>query len=224
MSERKQFKLGLICGRFCHVQLGHKFLFDASMNLAEKTLILVSSAQESGTLRNPFKVETRIKLIKDIYYNKSDKEISVKRINDLTNEQDLTSDWGEYIKEQVEKYEGKFADLMVYGNEESKETWFKHETLLHTAKLIVPRSNNLISGTKLRGLLLINNKEAWKKETHHLIHNKYEELRNELLEVSIYKEIYDSIYKEGLTLENYMNIYSKLEEKDKKEKIKRNKH
>jgi len=221
MKKNKVFKLGLICGRFCHVQLGHNSLFDASMSLAEKTLILVSSAQESKTLRNPFKAETRIELIKAIYYDKQESQLMIREMNDLTNEYDLTTKWGEYVKLQVESHEGKFADLIVYGNEESKETWFNDEALIHTAKLIVPRSNNLISGTILRGLLLIDDKKAWEKETHPLIHNRYKQLRNELLEAPIYKKIYDMIYKDGLTIENYMNVYSHFEKEDKMEKIKK---
>ena len=62
MENNKLYKLGLVCGRFSHVQNGHLSLIDVSMCLAEKTLVLVSSAQEYGTLRNPFKAETRIRL------------------------------------------------------------------------------------------------------------------------------------------------------------------
>jgi len=60
MSNHKFYELGVVCGRFGHEQIGHVSLFDTCMALCKRTLILVGSAQESGTLRNPFRVETRI--------------------------------------------------------------------------------------------------------------------------------------------------------------------
>lgn len=61
------FELGVVCGRFGHEHLGHTHLFDICMSLCKSTLILVGSAQESGTLRNPFTVQTRIDIIKKTY-------------------------------------------------------------------------------------------------------------------------------------------------------------
>ena len=72
MSDNKFYDLGVVCGRFGHEHLGHVALFDNCMALCNKTLILVGSSQEHGTLRNPFKIETRIDVIKETYPNMSE--------------------------------------------------------------------------------------------------------------------------------------------------------
>lgn len=92
----------MICGRFGHEQLGHVSLFDSCMSLCKRTLILVGSAQESGTLRNPFRVETRIDVIRETYPGESEEVLTVRGINDLTNEYDITSDWGKFVKSEAE--------------------------------------------------------------------------------------------------------------------------
>jgi len=62
--------------------------------MCDRLLILVGSAQESGTLRNPFSVETRIKMIKEIY---PDDNVIVRGLPDLTNENDISAEWGRYL-------------------------------------------------------------------------------------------------------------------------------
>lgn len=218
MNNKKIFDLGLICGRFGHEHIGHIQLFDTCISLCKETLILVGSSQESQTLRNPFSIDTRIKIIQNTYPNLDEKTLLIKGIKDLTHEHDITYDWGRYVKSQVELHKGKFADLMVYGNDESRRNWFDPKDLVHTAELIIPRNNINISATKIRGYLLINNEENWKKYVHPNIYNLYNDLRNELLNVPIYQEIYNKI-KENPSIENFLNVYKILEKKDKLEKI-----
>ena len=68
-------------------------------------------------------------------------------------------------------------------------------------------------------MLLINNKKEWKNYTHNLIHKYYNDLRNELLEVPVYKKIYD-LCKNNLNLENYKKYYKEFEIHDKEVKLK----
>ena len=221
MNNGKLYDLGVVCGRFSHEHLGHVKLFDTCISLCNHTLILVGSAQESGTLRNPFTLETRIKIIRETYPDINDDQLVIKGINDLKNEYNAAPDWGKFLKKNVEKHMNKFADLMVYGGDTSRSKWFDQEDLINTAELILPRTANPISATLVRGLLVIDDKANWKKCTPKLIHKFYSDLRTELLNVTIYAKIYDTLKNEGLTIENYMKIYSKLELEDKaiKEKI-----
>ena len=124
MQQKKYFDLGVVVGRFGHEHLGHVSLFDTSMMLCKRTLVLVGSAQESGTLRNPFRVESRIEVIKETYPGSSDEELTVRGLNDLTNECDITPDWGKYVRSQVEYHKHKFANLMIYGNDDNRSKWF----------------------------------------------------------------------------------------------------
>lgn len=219
MSDYKFYDLGVVCGRFGHEQLGHVSLFDNCMSLCKRTLILVGSAQESGTLRNPFRVETRIAVIRETFPGISEEILTVRGINDLTNEYDITSDWGKYVKSEVEYHKHKFASLMVYGNDEFRSKWFAPEDLVGTAELIIPRSTIPISGTMVRGFLTINDESNWQKATYPLIHGMYGRLRDELMSVPVYKEIYDKIRKGDLSLDSFMNVYEEFEAKDKAAKL-----
>ncbi len=213
----KLYKLGLICGRFGHMQLGHYILFKNSLNLCQQTLVLVGSAQEEKTLRNPFSLKTRTFIIKETFPN--EESLVIKGINDLTNEFDVNFKWGNYVKSETERHMNKFADLLIFGNDESRKNWFSPEDIQNTSQLIISRNNFQVSATDVRGMLLINNKKEWKNYTHNLIHKYYNDLRNELLEVPVYKKIYD-LCKNNLNLENYKKYYKEFEIHDKEVKLK----
>lgn len=89
----KKYKLGLVCGRLAHIHNGHKLIIDESIKLCNRTIILLGSSQESNTLRNPFTADFRIELIKKVY--KDSKNIEIVKLPDLTNELDLTQEWGD---------------------------------------------------------------------------------------------------------------------------------
>ena len=219
MSNYKFYDLGVVCGRFGHEQLGHVSLFDACMSLCKRTLILVGSAQEFGTLRNPFRLETRIDVIKETYPGEPEETLTIRGINDLTNEYDVNSDWGRYVKSEVEYHKHKFADLMVYGNDEFRSKWFDPEDLVGTAELIIPRSTIPISGTMVRGMLVIDDETSWQKATHPLIHSMYDRLRAEIMNVPVYQEIYNKIRKGDMSLDSFMAVYKELKQRDKIEKL-----
>ena len=219
MSNYKFYDLGVVCGRFGHEQLGHVSLFDTCMSLCKRTLILVGSAQESGTLRNLFRVETRIDVIRETYPGESEETLMIRGINDLTNEYDITHDWGKFVKSEIESHKHKFADLMVYGNDEFRSNWFAAEDLVGTAELIIPRSTIPISGTMVRGYLVINDETSWQKATHPFIHGMYARLRDELMSIQIYKEIYNQIRVGNMSLDDFMKVYKEFEARDKERKL-----
>ncbi len=219
MSIYKFYDLGVVCGRFGHEHLGHVSLFDSCRSLCKRTLILVGSAQESGTLRNPYPVETRIDVIRETYPGETEETLMVRGIKDLTNEYDITHDWGKFVKSEVEHHKHKFASLMVYGNDEFRSNWFAPEDLIGTAELIIPRSTIPISATMVRGMLVIDDEAAWQKATHPLIHGMYGRLRDELMSVQVYKEIYNRVRKGDMSIDSFMKVYKELEEADKATKL-----
>lgn len=56
----KPYDCGLICGRFQTFHIGHESLVDTGMKLCDRVLILIGSAQECGTERNPYNIVTRM--------------------------------------------------------------------------------------------------------------------------------------------------------------------
>lgn len=63
----KPYDVGLVCGRFQTFHKGHEKLVDTGLLLCDRLLILIGSAQESGTERNPFNINTRTKILREIY-------------------------------------------------------------------------------------------------------------------------------------------------------------
>ena len=63
----KPYDTGLVCGRFQTFHKGHERLVDTGLLLCDRLLILIGSAQECGTERNPFNINTRTKILKEIY-------------------------------------------------------------------------------------------------------------------------------------------------------------
>ena len=142
----KPYDVGLIVGRFQHFHIGHKSLVENAYKLCDRVLILVGSAQESGTLRNPYLPSTRIDVIREIF-GVDNNNLIVKELNDLTNENDINADWGRYVLKNVKKYIRKAPSLMVYGNDEFRSKWFDPNDITDTAELVIPRSRIPISAT-----------------------------------------------------------------------------
>ena len=152
----KKYKFSLILGRLNHIHKGHEMLINESLKVAEKTLILLGSAQEEKTLRNPFKFSTRKRLVQKIY---KDDSIIIEGLNDMSHEHDISFEWGKYILNNVYRLTGQRPDLFVYGNDESRLGWFAKEDIEGIHEEVVSRDIFKVSATYLRGLIITNNKE-----------------------------------------------------------------
>ena len=108
----KPYDVGLVCGRFQTFHKGHEKLIDTGLLLCDRMLILVGSAQECGTERNPLNVNTRIKMIREVYGD--DPNIMIYALSDLTDENDITPDWGRYLLQNVDRYIYKNPDVMIF--------------------------------------------------------------------------------------------------------------
>lgn len=178
---------GLIVGRFQTFHKGHQSLVDAGLQLCDRVLILIGSAQESGTERNPYNISTRIDVIRSVYADNS--RVSVYALPDLTNENDITEEWGRYVLGQVDRYLYKAPELMIYGNDEARSRWFNINDIKDTAEFIIPRSRLPISATMLREMMVKDERREWMKWVSPKLHKMYDRLRAELMEVSYYKEL-----------------------------------
>lgn len=176
----KPFKLGFMLGRFQHIHIGHELMINKAINSCEKLIILVGSEQESYTKRNPFNVELRMKMMQEIYGNC--RNIAIHSIPDLTHENDHSVEWGRFVLENVAKvsYQGTTPDLMIYGNDEERNSWFDPDDIIGISRLIINRGMIEISATKMREYLINNNFWKWSQYANPKIHYMFDELRKEL--------------------------------------------
>lgn len=180
----KDFELCLILGRYNHFHNGHKMLVDMARKLSKKTLILIGSSQEYGTVRNPYKVELRKKLIEEIYEKEND--VIIATLKDYTNENDISYEWGDYLLNSATQLVGIKPDLMIYGKDESRKGWFRKEVVQDITELVVSREKINISATVLRNFLVEDDFENWSKFVPKNLHKYYQELKQELLKVEEY--------------------------------------
>lgn len=180
------YDTGLIVGRFQTFHKGHQSLVDTGLQLCDRLLILVGSAQESGTERNPFDVITRMSIIRSIYPDKD--RVLIHSLSDLTNEDDITYDWGRYVLENVDRYIYKVPEIMFYGNDEARSRWFDPEDIKNTAEFIIPRSRLPISATMLREMMLKDERKEWMQHVSPKMHKMYDSLRAELMSIEFYQK------------------------------------
>lgn len=183
----KPYESGMICGRFQHVHVGHKSMVDTARMLCDRVVILVGSSQEYGTERNPFDIETRIKMLREVLGN--DENIIIKPLADLSHEGDISPDWGRYVLDNCKRYIHKAPEVMIYGNDPEREAWFDPKDTTNTTMVSINRNKIAISATALRTLMAQDNREEWMKWVDPRLHKHYDRLRSELMTINYYKEL-----------------------------------
>lgn len=183
----KPYDVGLICGRFQTFHKGHEKLVETALMLCDRVLILIGSAQESGTERNPLNINTRTKMLRMVYGD--DPNIMIYGLADMTNENDIRPEWGKYLLDNADRYIFKNPEVMIYGNDESRSAWFAKEDLKYTTELIINRSELPISATMLRKYMVEDKRKEWMACVNPRLHKMYDELRRELMTVEYYKNM-----------------------------------
>ncbi len=185
----KPYDVGLVCGRFQTFHRGHERLVETGLLLCDRLLILIGSAQECGTERNPFNINTRTKMLRMIYGD--DPNIMIYGLPDMTNENDLRPEWGKYLLDHTQRYIYKNPEIMIYGNDESRSAWFDKSDLKYTTELILNRHELPISATKVRKLMVFDRRQEWMEHVNPKLHKMYDELRRELMTVPYYKRMFE---------------------------------
>lgn len=186
----KIYDSGMVVGRFQTFHLGHQHLIDSALQLCDRVLVFVGSSQEYGTERNPLNVETRIRMLRQIYEN--DKEVMIYPLPDLTEEKDITPEWGKYVLDNCKRYLYKNPEIFVFGNDTNRgSSRFTDEDLNNTSQFIINRATIPISGTKLRELMVYGDikRSEWMSWVNPKLHKFYDEIRGELMTVPFYQEM-----------------------------------
>ncbi|MEG1008554.1 MAG: cytidyltransferase [Clostridia bacterium] len=170
----KNFKTGLVVGRFQHIHKGHEMLINIGLDLCDTLLVFVSSSDKYKDVRNPYSINYRMKLIYKIYKDEIDnKKIILCPLADLTCETDLTYEWGDYVIKTAEAILNKKLDCIVYGKDKNIDKCFSKDTMSCITEVFVDRKKINISATKLRESLKNDDEKIWKKYTNEKIHGEY---------------------------------------------------
>lgn len=177
----KQYEFGLVCGRFQTFHLGHEKLIDTALSMCEKVLVFIGSAQESNTERNPYDAEFRKRILRAVYGERED--LIFKDLEDLTDENDITPEWGRYVLDHAVEVFGRKPDVIVYGNDEERGRWFSKEDVEGIDEYEIPRGNIPISATMVRQMMIDDDRMSWERWVDPKIYPFYDEMREKLLEV-----------------------------------------
>lgn len=182
----KAYDTGLLVGRFQTFHKGHQKLVETGLMLCDRLLVLIGSSQECGTERNPLNINTRTEMLRTVYPTE---RVMIYSIPDLSNENDIRPEWGEYLMQAVDRYIYKAPELMIYGNDDSRSKWFSKDAIINTSEFIVNRGAIPISATMLRELMVKNDRKEWMKWVDPKLHKMYDRLRNELMTVLFYQQM-----------------------------------
>ena len=184
----KVYDCAMIVMRAQTFHKGHQHLIDMALALCDRVLIFVGSAQECGTKRNPLNVGTRMNTIRAIYDD--EKTVMIEPLTDMTNEDDINTDWGKYVLENSKRYIHKAPSIILYGKEEGRDgySWFADDDMKKTTQVIVNRSDIPICATYLRDLMCMDKREEWMEWVDDKLHKYYDTLRSEMMSVPYYQQ------------------------------------
>lgn len=173
---RPPFRNALIIGRFNTFHRMHEKLIDIGVGVADNVLVVVGSAQEEHTIRNPFPAMLRIEAIKRVY----GKAVIAAALPDMTNETDICHEWGDYLLDFAKNYFG-IPDVTIYGNDENRTGWYRPEVQDRMTNIVLPRNPESISATKIRQLMLEDKQREWMDCVPPATWSLYQEMRRHLL-------------------------------------------
>ena len=209
-EEMKAYDVGLICGRFQTYHIGHESLINMGMQLCDRILILIGSAQECGTERNPLNINTRTKMLREIYGDSPN--IMIYGLADMTDENDIRPEWGKYLLGNVDRYVYKVPELMITGNDEERYRWFADEDVVNMSQLIVNRGKIPISATQVRRFMVEDDRKKWMEWVNPKLHKMYDEIRRELMSVPFYQNMHMEIMAEKVKSDSNYGKYLKDQE------------
>ena len=170
----KPFDLGIMVGRFQTFHIGHAYMIEKAVAVCEHVGVVVGSAQESGTAKNPFTYEQRETYLRRAFGDK----IKIYPLPDIGVGDN--SKWGDYVLQNVRERFGKSPDLLVSGKEERRISWFDSVVGVSVAELYVPKIID-ISASEMRAWLIDGNFGQWKRYSPETLWDAYGEMRAAVL-------------------------------------------
>ena len=98
MSAKRDFDYLIFIGRFQPLHIGHQFIIDRALDLAENVIVLVGSATTARSPRNPFTYEERRECISQSFQSRAyPARLHIRPISDTSSD----NRWKEQVQRQV---------------------------------------------------------------------------------------------------------------------------
>ena len=181
----KQYKLGLIVGRFQMLHNGHVEMISTALELCDRVVVFIGSSQKQNTKENPFSYFVREQMIESAFSVEANmKKLLIRPLPDIgVGNNDM---WGRYVLGVFEEEFFKQPDLYVTGCEKERGSWFTDYMAPCMDELRITRKKINISASKCREFLLKDDETNWKKNVPCELHGSYD----------FYKKVIQDIYSE----------------------------
>lgn len=159
----KQYKIGVVIGRFQPFHNGHECVLEQALELCEQVVVVIGSAQESRIPHNPLTAAEREAMIRDSFYDEL--EVNPNRILFLPladrAEFGNNASWGEYVMKAIQQQFHITPSVIFEGYEAERRDWYGSlsVTVIQISRNVLP-----ISATEIREAILKGDKqfyEAW---------------------------------------------------------------
>lgn len=175
-------KIGLYIGRFQPIHEGHCHIIKKALSSCDKLIVVIGSAQESRTERNPFTYEERERFIRNIFYEEiRNGTLIVLGIPDREKPSNDSS-WGVHLFSYIEDTLGYAPNMIFEGREGERATWYddiKDYVQIHRiSRGVIP-----ISATKVREAILKNDQYHYRKWMPIALWWCFDDMREVLLEI-----------------------------------------
>ena len=147
--------LAVVIGRFQPVHFGQLYNIDEGLKIADNVLVLIGSAFNSSSPKNPFTYEQRAKMVKDYYFQSQHRDrIIIEPLADYIYEE---NQWITDVQEIVSQYETKKVALIGHEKDDSSYYLknFPQWDFIETGKW--PDTVKGIDATKIRELYFNHN-------------------------------------------------------------------
>lgn len=158
--------VGLVVGRFQPLHFGHTKIINHMIQDCKTAIVCIGSAQESRTGRNPWSVEERMQMLRNVYADR----VKIVPLNDLGAAN--PDQWVGYIFEKIEKLGMKLPTDYFTGSDQDS-FWYREHFSYNWKELkaghdgirrlhIINRNINPVpAATEIRGFLELRN-NGWK--------------------------------------------------------------
>lgn len=190
----KPFQMALCTGRYQNFTRSHADNLLLASKMAETVVVVIGSAQESGTERNPLPIALRRQIIEAFLSSSvvAACNFVVIELADLSNETDIRPEWGTYLFDAVRKETGRKPDLIIHGDDGRANDpilWFSEEEKVGVHFMMIPRNNDSLSGTKSRRLIVEERVEEWQESVPECTWSFYDQYREYLLRCAFYQNM-----------------------------------
>lgn len=154
-------RVGVILTRAQPIHLGHVDVIRQALDENDKVLLIIGSANKSGTERNPFPLDLRKTLvlgaIRELHLSHDDKDrISVETLNDWSTETSyqFAKEWGSFMYYNIVNWIGQKEFNFYYNDNVSIiESWFTDDIRPRISVINSIRIGD-ISSTKVRQAII----------------------------------------------------------------------